>query len=87
MSLALMAIDYLHIVFHGTQHRYLGIGLKAGQYTGCVVVVEQLSTEFQVQLSAELVDALADMLRLQLDVLVVVETLAHGQPAFFSCLL
>ena len=47
-----------------------------------MVVVEELAAEFQVQLATELVDALADALRLQLDVLVVVETFAHGRHSF-----
>ena len=43
----------------------------------CVVVVEQLAAEFEVELAAELVDALADVSRLQFDVLLVVETGLH----------
>jgi len=39
-----------------------------------MIVVEQLAAEFQIQLAAELVDAVADVLGLQLHVFVVVET-------------
>ena len=45
-------------------------------------VVEERAAEFQVQLATDLVAALADALRLQLDVLVVVETFAHGRHSF-----
>ena len=43
-------------------------------------VVEQLSAEFQIELAAELVDTAANVLCLECDVLVVVESSAHGIP-------
>ena len=41
------------------------------------MVVEELSAELEVQLSTELADALTNMLRLQGDIFVIVETDAH----------
>jgi hypothetical protein len=43
-----------------------------------VVVVEQLAAELQVELAAELRDALADARRLRVDVLLVVKARLHG---------
>ena len=48
-----------------------------------MVVVEQLSAEFQIELAAELVDAVADVLCLKRDVLVVVESDAHEKTVPF----
>ena len=47
--------------------------MEARQHPGGVVVVEELSAELQVQLSAELADAGADVLRLHFQVFFVVE--------------
>ena len=69
--------DDLRLVLHGLQHGDLRVGFEAGQHAGGVVVVEELAAEFEVEFAAELVDALANALRLQLDVLVVVESFAH----------
>ena len=69
--------DDLRLVLHGLQHGDLRVGLEAGQHAGGMVVVEELAAEFEVELAAELVDALANALRLQFDVLVVVESFAH----------
>ena len=52
-----------------------------------MVVVEQLSAEFQIELAAELIDAVADMLGLKRDVLVVVEPDAHGIPLLLRTVL
>ena len=58
--------------------RNLESGSNPGSTRLGVVVVEQLAAELEVELAAELGDALADVLGLQLDVLVVVESLAHA---------
>ena len=52
-----------------------------------MVVVEELAAELQVQLAAELVDALADTLGLHGYVLLVVESLFHGQAGSFRPIL
>ena len=49
-----------------------------------MVVVEQLSAEFQIELAAELIDAVADMLGLKRDVLVVVEPMRMESLFFFE---
>ena len=70
--------DDLHVIRQALEHAELGVRLEPGQHAARVVVVEQLAPELQVQLAAELGDALLDVLGLQADVLLVVESLAHG---------
>ena len=74
--------DDLDFIREALQHAQLRIGLEARKHARGMIVVEQLAAEFQVQLAAELVHAFADARRLQLDVLVVVETDAarHAGP-------
>ena len=67
----------LHLVLHGAQHPDLAVRLKARQYPAGVVVVKQLAAELQIQLAAELCAALANMLRLQRQIFVVVKTQFH----------
>ncbi len=74
--------DDFHVGGHLLQHADLAVGLKAGQHAAGMVVVEELAAEFQVQLAAELADALPDVLGLQGQVLVVIETDAHGRTSF-----
>ena len=84
MSFGVDDDDDLHVVHQLLEHADLGVGLETGQHARGMVVVEQLAAELQVQLAAELVDAVADVLGLQRDVLVVVESLAHGRGAPFG---
>ena len=74
--------DDLNVGGHLLQHADLAVGLETRKHARGVVVVEQLSAEFQVQLAAELADSLANMLGLQCQVLVVIETDAHGRNPF-----
>ena len=60
------------------QHAQFGIRCKARKNAGCVEIVEQLSAEFQIQLVVKLVDAVADMLRLHFQVLLIVKSNLHG---------
>ena len=46
------------------QHLQLGIGLKARQHAGGVVVVKQLAAKFQIQLVVKLRNAFTDARRL-----------------------
>ena len=69
--------DDLDLVDHGLQHAELAVGLEPGEHAACVVVVEELASELEVELAPELVDAAPDVLCLKCDVLVVVESLAH----------
>ena len=65
--------DDLGLVLHFEQHSDLAVGREAGEDAGGVVIVEELAAEFEIQLAAEFADAVADVLRLQLEVLVVVK--------------
>ena len=56
--------DDLHIVAHAGEHADLGVGGEAGKNAGRMVVVEELSAELKVELSAELGDAFLDVLGL-----------------------
>ena len=42
-----------------------------------MIIIKQLSAEFQIQLSAELADSIADVFRLQLDVFLRIKTDLH----------
>ena len=53
--------DQLRLVGHLQQHPQLAVRGKAGEHSGGVEVVEELSAEFQVQFVAELADALFDV--------------------------
>ena len=70
--------DDLDVVGEALQHAELAVGLEAGKHAARMVVVEQLAAELEVELAAELGDALLDVLGLQADVLIVIESLAHG---------
>ena len=65
--------DDLRLVLQLLQHADLAVWLESGQHPGGVVVVKQLAAELQIQLSAELRDAVPDVLRLHLQVLLVVK--------------
>ena len=67
----------LHIVLQRPQHTDLAVGLEAGQHPGCVVIIEQLAAELQIQLAAELGQPLRDVLCLQTQVFVVVKAELH----------
>ena len=62
------AADYL------LEHPDLAVRLESRQHPGGVVVVEQLAAELQIQLAAELGDALFDLLGLGGEVLLIVKT-------------
>ena len=69
--------DHLGAVGHGLEHAQLAVGLEAGQHARSVVVVKQLAAEFQIQLAAELGDALAYAFGLHANIHVVVKSLPH----------
>ena len=66
--------DHLHLLLQCQQHLQLAVRLEAGQYPGGMIVVIQLTAEFQIQLAAELGNAVSDMLRLGLNIQVVIVT-------------
>ena len=66
------------------QHLQLRVGSEAGQYPGSVIVVEELSAEFQIELVPKLDNTLLDVFRLRFQVFVIVKTNFHFQPRFRS---
>ena len=52
--------DDFDLVDEALQHAQLRVGFEAGKNARCMVVVEQLAAELQVELAAELVHAIAD---------------------------
>ncbi len=59
------------------EHAQFAVRLKSWQDTAGVVVVEKLATQFEVKLSVKLRDSLLDMLRLNLQILLVVKSYLH----------
>ena len=66
--------DDLRLILELEQHLHLAVRLEARQHPRRVIVVEELAAEFQIELAAEGADPLADVLGLELHILVVVET-------------
>ena len=66
--------DNLCLVLHFGKHPDLAVRLEPRQHPGSVEVVKQLAAELQVELAAELGDAVADMLGLKLKVHFVIKT-------------
>ena len=66
--------DDLHLVAEGAEHLHLAVGLEPGQHPGRMIVVKELAAELQIELAAEGADPLADVLGLELHILVVVKT-------------
>ena len=64
----------LHVVLQLLEHPDLAVRLESRQHPGGVVVGEQLAAELQIQLAAELGDALFDLLGLGGEVLLIVKT-------------
>ena len=66
--------DHLHLILQLQQHPQLGIRLEAGQNSGCVIIVIKLAAELQIQLAAELGQAVTDMGGLHLQILIIVKS-------------
>ena len=78
----------LRVILQLTQHADLTIRLKARKHTGCMVIIEQLAAELEIELAAKLRNTLTDMLRLHLEVLIIIETLfKHRTTPSYSLLL
>ena len=76
---------HLHLLLQLQQHPQLAVRLKARQNSGCMIVIKQLTAEFQIQLAAEESQPLTDMGRLQLQVfIVVVSNFYHGNASFIK---
>ncbi len=65
--------DDFRLVLELEQHADFGIRGKARQNAGGVIVVEQLASEFEIELAAEAGNAFADLFRLDAEVFVVVK--------------
>ena len=77
--------DDLHIILELLEHSDLAVRRKARQHPRGVVIIEQLAAEFQIQLAAELVDPLFDLLRLGGEVFLIVEADgSHDDRSFIS---
>ena len=65
--------DHLHLLLQLQQHPQLAVRLEARQDAGSMVVVIELAAEFEIQLAAELGNALPDVGGLHLQVLIVIK--------------
>ena len=59
------------------EHLQLTVRLEARQNSGCMVIIKQLTAKFQIQLVSELTDSLLNMLRLNLQILIIIKTYSH----------
>ena len=78
--LDVVGADHNHDLYRVSQlgeHAELGVGLESWQHTRGVVVVEEFAAQFHIELAVELRNALTDVLRLYLEVLVVIESYFH----------
>ena len=76
----ILRADYdndLYLIGQLHQHPQLAVRLKARQNTGRVIIVVELSAEFQIQLIVKLGDTLPDMLRLHSQIFVIVKSFSH----------
>ena len=69
--------DDLDVIGNALEHAELAVRFKTRQHATRVIVVKQFAAKLQIELAAKLRDALLNMSGLQLDILRVVETLAH----------
>ena len=56
------ADDDFGLILHLHEHLDLGVRLKAGENSRCMIIVEKLSAEFKIQLAAKGGNTLAYML-------------------------
>ena len=69
--------DDLRLLLELQQHLHLAVRLEAGQDARGVIVVKKLAAEFQIELAAEMRDALQDPFGLQLQILLIVKSNFH----------
>ena len=67
----------LDAIAYFLKHAQLAVGLKSRKHTAGVMIVEELSSQFEVQLAIELGDSLFDMFRLNGLILLVVKSYFH----------
>ena len=76
--------DYLRLVLHFQQHTHLAVRMKARQHAGSMIIVKELSAELKIQLPAEFRDPVADVLRLQLHIFVIIKANCTHKTTFPS---
>ena len=69
--------DDLNVIGDALEHAELAVRFKTRQHAARMIVIKQLTAKLQIELATKLRDALLNVSSLQLDVLRVVETLAH----------
>ena len=69
--------DDFCLILELEQHFELAVRLEAGQDSGSVIVVEKLTSEFQIELVAEHGNPLADMFGLHLQILLIIKSNIH----------
>ena len=69
--------DDLRLLLELQQHLHLAVRLEAGQDARGVIIVKKLAAEFQIELAAEMRDALQDPFGLQLQILLIVKSNFH----------
>ena len=73
--------DNLSLICQLKEHPELAVWGKTGEHPGSVIIVKQLSAEFQIKLVAELSDSLADVIGLHFQILVIIESCSHSLPS------
>ena len=73
--------DDLRLIGQLHQHADLAVWLKTRQDARCMIIIEELSSEFHIELSAELVDTPADHFRLFLQIQIVVKSYGKHNPS------
>ena len=74
--------DHFRMILELQQHAHLGIGRKAGQNTGSVKIIKQLTAKLQIQLTTKIVDALTDLFGLYAQIFIVIKTNSIHDYAF-----
>ena len=70
--------NYFKSVAELREHFQLGVGFKARKDTASVVVVEEFSTQFKIQLAVELRNTFTNVFRLNAAIFVVVKSNVHN---------
>ena len=78
--------DNIYFVPYFLQEAHFDVGIKTGKNSCSVVIKEQFTTEFQVQLVVELINSLKDGFRLLFQIPIIVKTCfwRHRRSSFVS---
>ena len=69
--------DYFGLVGKLQQHLKLTGRLKSRKYTGCMVIVKKLSTEFKIKLVVKAGNPFSDLFGLQFQVFLIIKSCLH----------